>query len=76
MQRTATTDLTRLFWNQLRILGTTMGSNDEFREVVALFRTGKLKPVVDKVFKPAQAKEAYTRLEAAEQFGKIVIDWR
>lgn len=72
----ATTDLTRLFWNQLRILGTTMGSNDEFREVVALFRSGKLKPVVDKVYKPEQVKEAYTRIEAGEQFGKIVIDWR
>ncbi|HZW07285.1 MAG TPA: zinc-binding dehydrogenase [Phycisphaerales bacterium] len=72
----ATGDLTRLFWNQLRILGTTMGTNDEFREVTALLRAGRLKPVVDRVFKPEQAKEAYARLEAAEQFGKIVIDWR
>jgi zinc-binding alcohol dehydrogenase/oxidoreductase len=53
-----------------------MGNNNEFREIAALFRAGKLKPVVDKVFKPEQFKEAYARLEAAEQFGKIVIDWR
>jgi NADPH:quinone reductase-like Zn-dependent oxidoreductase len=72
----AVTDLARLFWNQLRILGSTMGSNDEFREVAALFRAGTLKPVVDKVFAPAQCAEAYQRLEAGEQFGKIVIDWR
>ncbi len=72
----ATTDLARIFWNQLRILGSTMGSNDEFREVVALFRTRALKPVVDTVFSPDEAFTAYQRLEAGEQFGKIVIDWR
>jgi len=72
----ATTDLARIFWNQLRILGSTMGSNDEFCEVTALFRSGRLKPVIDKVFKPAECRAAYERLEAGEQFGKIVIDWR
>ncbi len=71
----ATTDLARIFWNQLRVLGSTMGSNDEFREVAALFRAGKLAPVVDQVFVPEQCRDAYARLEAAEQFGKIVIRW-
>ncbi len=72
----ATTDLARIFWNQLRILGSTMGSNQEFAEAASLFRAGKLAPAVDKVFKPDQCVEAYQRLEAGEQFGKIVIDWR
>ena len=72
----ATTDLARIFWNQLRILGSTMGTNNEFKEVVALFNTGSLKPVVDQVFKPEECTQAYERLEAGEQFGKIVIDWR
>ncbi len=71
----ATTDLARLFWNQLRLLGTTMGSADEFAEVTALFRAGKIRPVVDKVYAPQQCKEAYARLEAGEQFGKVVLDW-
>lgn len=71
----ATTDLARVFWNQLRVLGSTMGSNDEFREVAALFRAGKLAPVVDQVFAPEQCRDAYARLEAAEQFGKVVIRW-
>lgn len=72
----ATTDLARIFWNQLRVLGSTMGSNDEFKEVAALFNASNLKPVVDKVFKPEECTKAYERLEAGEQFGKIVIDWR
>lgn len=69
----ATTDLARIFWNQLRLLGSTMGTNEEFAEVAALYRTGKLKPVVDRVFDAKDGAEAYTRLEAAEQFGKIVV---
>ncbi len=72
----ATTDLARIFWNQLRLLGSTMGSNDEFREVVSLFRAGVLKPVIDRVFIPGECCNAYERLEQGEQFGKIVIDWR
>ena len=72
----AQTDLARIFWNQLRVLGSTMGTNDEFREVVALFRAGALAPVVDSVFTPEQCREAYERLEAGDQMGKIVIDWR
>lgn len=69
------TDLTRLFWNQLRIFGTTMGSNNEFREVAALFNAGKLTPVIDQVFDAKDAVSAYRRLEAGEQFGKIVLRW-
>lgn len=72
----ATTDLARIFWNQLRLYGSTMGSNEEFAEVAALFRAGLLRPVVDTVFTPEQAAEAYERLEQGEQMGKIVIRWR
>ncbi|MCC6284506.1 MAG: zinc-binding dehydrogenase [Phycisphaerales bacterium] len=72
----AVTDLARIFWNQLRILGSTMGTNEEFRELAALFRAGALAPIVDQVFAPGACAEAYQRLEAGEQFGKIVIDWR
>ncbi len=72
----AKTDLARIFWNQLRILGSTMGSNDEFREIASLFCAGHLGVSVDQVFKPEQCVQAYERLEAQEQFGKIVVDWR
>jgi NADPH:quinone reductase-like Zn-dependent oxidoreductase len=71
----AVTDLARIFWNQLRILGSTMGTPEEFAEVVALYRAGSVRPVVDKVYEPEQCAEAYARLEAGEQFGKVVIRW-
>ena len=69
------TDQARLFWNQLRLLGSTMGTNDEFREVIALFNAGHIAPVIDKVFPFTDAPQAWEHLEAAQQFGKIVIDW-
>jgi len=72
----ATTDLTRVFWNQLKLVGSTMGDMREFREVTALFRSGALRPTIDTVFSPEQARAAYARLEAGEQFGKLVVDWR
>lgn len=72
----ATTDLTRIFWNQLRLVGSTMGDMREFREVVSLFRSGALKPVIDEVFPASSGGAAFHRLEAGEQFGKLVIDWR
>lgn len=71
----AQTDLTRIFWNQLRLLGTTMGTNEEFREVVSLFRAGKVTPVVDSAIPAERCVEAYQRLEAGEQFGKLVLAW-
>jgi NADPH:quinone reductase-like Zn-dependent oxidoreductase len=68
-------DQARIFWNQLRIFGSTMGTPDEFREVVALLNAGHLRPVVDQVFKWSDARDAWARLEAQDQFGNIVLDW-
>ncbi len=71
----ATTDLARIFWNQLRLFGSTMGSLEDFREVTSLFRSGALRPVIDAVHEPSNGKAAYERLESGEQFGKVVIRW-
>ena len=71
----ADTNIAYIFWNQLRVLGSTMGTSDELRELAALFRAGFLKPVVDSVVPWRDAAAAWQRLEAAEQFGKIVLDW-
>ncbi len=72
----ATTDLARIFWNQLRILGSTMGGNAEFRELAALFRAGALAPVVDSVMDWRDGRKAWDRLENEGQMGKIVLKWQ
>lgn len=68
------TDLARIFWNQLSILGSTMGSMNEFHEVLALLQSGS-KPIIDSVHESQNASEAFSRLESGEQFGKVVIRW-
>jgi len=71
----ATTDLARMFWNQLTFMGSTMGDMDEFRAVTTFLRSGEMLPIVDSIQKPHDAKKAYERLESGEQFGKVLIDW-
>jgi len=71
----AETMLGDIFWKQLSILGSSMGSMEEFREVTSLFLAGKLEPVIDSVYPAADAAQAYARLQASEQFGKIVVRW-
>jgi NADPH:quinone reductase-like Zn-dependent oxidoreductase len=67
------TDARVLFWKQLDIVGTTMSSRREFREVMGLVFGGELKPVVDVVWPLERAREAHERLEAGRQFGKVVL---
>jgi NADPH:quinone reductase-like Zn-dependent oxidoreductase len=67
------TDLGRIFWNQLTVYGSTMGTQAEFAEMLRIFRDGKVKPVVDAVFPLAEAREAERRLEEKGQFGKVVL---
>ena len=71
----ATTDLARMFWNQLTFMGSTMGDMDEFRAVTTFLRSGEMLPIVDSIQKPQFAKKAYERLESGDQFGKVLIDW-
>ncbi|MEJ2313165.1 MAG: zinc-binding dehydrogenase [Gemmatimonadales bacterium] len=66
-------DVRRVFWRQLRIIGSTMGSRSEFREVMDLVFAGELSPVIDQTMSLDAAREAYERLEAGAQFGKIVL---
>jgi NADPH:quinone reductase-like Zn-dependent oxidoreductase len=67
-------DLRRLFWHQWSLLGSTMGSTREYREIVRLAGRGRLWPVVDRVVPLSTSVEAVRRLAAGEQFGKLVIE--
>ncbi len=65
--------LHRLWWKQLSILGSSMGTPEDFQGAFDLVVAGKARPVVDRVFPLAEARAAHERLEAGEQFGKIVL---
>ncbi len=62
-----------IFWKQIEIIGSTMASQSEFREVMKLVFRGELKPIIDVVLPLERAREAHARLEQGEQFGKIVL---
>jgi NADPH:quinone reductase-like Zn-dependent oxidoreductase len=65
--------LHRIWWKQLTIYGSTMGMKADFEGAYELVRSGRARPVVDAVFPLAEARAAHERLEAGEQFGKIVL---
>ena len=65
--------LHRIWWKQLTIYGSTMGSKEDFEGAYELVQSGRAKPVIDSVFPLAEAQAAHERLEAGEQFGKIVL---
>jgi D-arabinose 1-dehydrogenase-like Zn-dependent alcohol dehydrogenase len=62
-----------LYWNQLTVMGSTMGSNEDVRQMLRAVETTGLKPVVDTVKSLEEIQEAMSRMEAGEQFGKIVV---
>lgn len=65
-------EVRRIFWKQLNVLGSTMGSPSDFAAMLELYDAG-MKPVIDKVFPLEQAGDAHIRMEAGDQFGKIVL---
>jgi NADPH:quinone reductase-like Zn-dependent oxidoreductase len=66
-------DIRYLFGKQISLVGSTMGSHQDFRDVTALLWEGKLRPVIDRVMPLHEGVEAYRLLEKGEQFGKIVL---
>jgi NADPH:quinone reductase-like Zn-dependent oxidoreductase len=67
-------DLRRLFWHQWSILGSTLGSRQEYAAIVSHAASGRLWPVVDSVVPLEAATTAYLRMQRGEQFGKLVIE--
>ncbi|WP_344656359.1 zinc-binding dehydrogenase [Catenulispora subtropica] len=66
-------ELTRIFFLQLRVVGSTMGSLDELKALVRMCEATGVRPVVDSVSPLAQARAGFERMEEGEAFGKIVF---
>jgi NADPH:quinone reductase-like Zn-dependent oxidoreductase len=70
----AQVDISALYWNHVTVMGSTMGSREEFRQMVRAVGASALRPVVDSVVPLNDARDAIGRMERGEQFGKIVLD--
>jgi NADPH:quinone reductase-like Zn-dependent oxidoreductase len=69
----STIEVRRLFWKQVTLLGTTMGTPSDFTGMLSLYRDGGLRPVIDRVFSLAEVVDAHRHMDRAKQFGKIVL---
>jgi zinc-binding alcohol dehydrogenase/oxidoreductase len=65
--------LHRFWWKQLTVLGSTMGTRDDFLGAYELVRSGRVRVHVDSVFPLAETRAAHERMERGEQLGKIVL---
>ncbi len=66
-------DMRRVFWKQLSILGTTMGSPEDFAAMIRFVVEKQVTPLADHVFPLAEGNSALAAMASAEQFGKIVL---
>ncbi|HVC18594.1 MAG TPA: zinc-binding dehydrogenase [Vicinamibacterales bacterium] len=66
-------EVRRIFWKQLNVLGSTMGTARDFADMLALYERRALRPVLDRTFALADAPAAHQRMERGEQSGKIVL---
>ncbi len=69
----------RIFWKQLNVLGSTMGSPEDFAAMMTFVHQHKIRPIVDRVFGFENGEAAFRWMDESRQFGKIVIrtsSWR
>ena len=63
----------KIFWKQLQIIGTTMGTMEEFKAMVDFVNEHRIVPVIDEIFPMADAEKAVQKMVNSSQFGKIVL---
>lgn len=66
-------NMRQIFWNQLQLLGSTMGSDTDFSNMIDFCSNYQVKPVIDKIFNFSDAVDAFDRMKKGEQFGKIIV---
>ncbi|CAN5482803.1 zinc-binding dehydrogenase [soil metagenome] len=66
-------DLRKIFWKQLKISGTTMGSPNDFSDMIKFIEKNKIEPVIDKVYSLEEIADAFLRMDSGEQMGKILV---
>jgi NADPH:quinone reductase-like Zn-dependent oxidoreductase len=65
--------LHRIWWKQLTVYGSTMGSKEDFEGAYELVASGAARPIVDRVFPLEEAAQAHEFLEEGRQFGKVIL---
>jgi NADPH:quinone reductase-like Zn-dependent oxidoreductase len=66
-------DIRFVFSKQISLIGSTMGTHQDFRTITSLLWSGKLTPVIDRVMPMKDGRQAFDVMEHSDQFGKIVL---
>lgn len=66
-------DLFKVFWKQLTIQGSTMGSPSDFTAMLEFVQRHQIRPIIDRVFPLAEGNEAINQMKSSPQFGKYVL---
>jgi NADPH:quinone reductase-like Zn-dependent oxidoreductase len=66
-------DIRFIFGKQISLIGSTMGTHQDFKDVLTMLWAGKLKPVIDRVMPLSEGRKAYEIMQQGEQLGKIVL---
>jgi NADPH:quinone reductase-like Zn-dependent oxidoreductase len=66
-------ELQRLFFLQIEVIGSTMGSRSELERLLAFLVTTGVRPVIDSTFRLAEARDGFERLAGGDVFGKVVV---
>lgn len=63
----------QIFWKQLSIYGSTMGTSEEFAKMLRFVKKHKIVPIIDQEFDLKEGQAAFDRMDKGEQFGKIIL---
>lgn len=66
-------NLRKIFWNQLRLQGSTMGNDQEFAEMVAFIEKQQMKPIMEEPIAFGDIVQAFDMMEEGSQFGKLCV---
>jgi NADPH:quinone reductase-like Zn-dependent oxidoreductase len=66
-------DIATICSKELKIYGSTLGSREEFRQLIRFLNAAKIKPIIDRVFSLEETAAAQRYIEEARQFGKVVL---
>ena len=70
---TGETSLRKLFWKQLSLVGSTMGTPAQYREAMSMVFRGRVEPVIQEVLPLDELRRAHELLEEGRVFGKLVL---
>ena len=66
-------EIRRIFWKQINVMGSTMGSEKDFVEMLSFVNSHGIKPIIDQIYPLSEGESAFRKMDEGIQFGKIIL---